>query len=229
MSTRKPAAKMRAPRNNRDTHFMTRPATAFLALLLLAAPLAATAQQTATEEVAKPATEEAAEAAPSAETQPKAAMEPVEALASGEVREVVKETHGDWDIVCAADGSACIMAQKGVDADGREIMEVRIRRIKEQDRNKVKIVAAIQIAVPIGVILPAGVTLQIDTAKPLPAGYRTCNPTACLVQEAVDDGLINAMKMGAKATFTLVAPPNIKVPVAISLKGFTAAFNALKQ
>lgn len=229
---------------------MTRPATAFLALLLLNAPLAATAQQTATEEVVKPVTEPAPasteapvatespaaaeapaatpEAAPAAEAQPKAEMEPVNKAPENEPREVVKETHGDWDIVCAPDGAACVMAQKGADSDGREIMEVRIRRLQEQTSNKVKIVAAIQIAVPIGVILPPGVTLQIDTAKPLPAAYRSCNPTACLVQEAVDEGMINAMKKGAKAVFAIVAPPKIKVPVEISLKGFTAAYNALK-
>ncbi len=232
---------------------------ALVAALALSLPLAAAAQQTATEQPVKPvpgaeATTEAAETpaaetpaaeapaaeapaaeapateAPAAEAppEPRAEVVPVEPRANDQPREIVKESHGDWDIVCLPDGTSCVMAQKGNDAEGREILEVRIRKLTPQTKGKVTIVAAIQIAVPIGVMLKPGLALQIDSAKPLPAAYQNCNSNACMVREAVDENMINSMKKGAKAVFTIIAPPNVKLPIDVSLKGFTAAYNSLK-
>lgn len=225
---------------------MTRLTIALLAALSLAAAGAATAQETAPEpeEPAQATETETTETEPT-ETEP-TESEPTETEttetedpAAGEEaavaptspaapQEVLRETHGDWNIICSTDGEDCVMAQTGTDAEGREVMEVRVRRLEPRTQENVTIVAAIQIAVPIGVILPPGVSLQIDGGKKLPAAYRACNPNACLVQEPVDEGLVDLLKRGAAAVFTLVAPPTNEVPVEISLTGFTAAYNSLE-
>ena len=47
-------------------------------------------------------------------------------------RQVVVATHGDWNIVCLNGDKPCIMRQIGKSADGREVMDVSIRRIAAQ-------------------------------------------------------------------------------------------------
>lgn len=202
---------------------MPRFIAALTALTLLAAP--ALAQTTATEPAPTeqpPASGEAAAADKPADTaQPAPDQQP-------QPDEVVVAQHGEWFVICEPGGEPCVIAQKGEDKDGREIMEVRIRKVKEGESKDQKVVAAIQVAVPIGVILPPGLTLQVDGRKPRPAAYRYCNPTACIVVTGLDDGIISEFKKGAKAVFTLVAPRGGQVPVEISLSGFTAAYNSLK-
>ncbi|TYO89628.1 invasion associated locus B family protein [Oceanicella actignis] len=193
--------------------------TSTLRIALAAAALAAAAPAWSQTAAPQPAPQPAAPPAAQAEAPKTAPAAP---------REVEVARHGDWRVVCVPEGKPCVMLQDGFNAQGQKIMQVRIRKIPPQQTQAGTVEAAMQVAVPLGVLLPAGVRIQIDRDKPLVAGYTICDRGGCILQQPAPNRLIAAMKKGAKATFTIVAPPNREIPVDISLTGFTAAWNALE-
>lgn len=211
------------------THFLR---TALALSLIAAAPatLAQTAEQQATQEETQSQAPAEAEAAPSSAPEaPAAEAEAADQQAQQEPpREVVTATHGDWSIVCAASGKPCDMRQNGSNAQGQQVMKVRIQKIKPQQTQQGTVEAGMEVLVPLGVLLPAGIRIQIDSAEPTRAGYTVCGQGGCMLQQALPNRMIAALKRGAKATMTIVAPPNREIAVPISLSGFTAAYDALE-
>ena len=84
------------------------------------------------------------------------------------------------------------------------------------------------IQVPLGIYLPAGVTLQIgkDAGKKLP--LHSCNQDGCLTEYPVTDAEIAAMQQGADVV-VLVQDLN-KAPVTLQVPslGFAAAYAKMK-
>jgi invasion protein IalB len=81
---------------------------------------------------------------------------------------------------------------------------------------------------PLGVYLPAGVSLKIgkDEAKTLP--YQSCDQAGCIAEYAVTDGELNAMTKGANLTIS--AQNNQKKPfnLEVSSNGFSEAYAKIK-
>jgi invasion protein IalB len=144
-------------------------------------------------------------------------------------QEVVKETHGDWEVVCsAAQPKECIMRQIGKTAEGKAVMVIRIRKlegVKSQDGKEVP--GAIHITTPLGTLLRTGVKVQIDAGEPRAAGFEVCVPGGCIMREPMSEEFLSSLRGGkvAKATFNLVQKGPLTIE--ISLKGFTKAFKAL--
>lgn len=142
-------------------------------------------------------------------------------------QETVRETHGDWEIRCAQ-GGACVMAQVGKGVEGNDVIEVRVRKLDGVTGQQGEPVpAAIQILAPLGVLLPAGLRVQVDSQQVRAAPFEVCGPGGCIVRQAMSEDFLAEMKAGGTANVTLVAAPNTEVNVDISLRGFTAAFGSL--
>jgi len=148
--------------------------------------------------------------------------------AAAQDQEVVKGTYGDWKILCAEAQNVCVMQQTGKGTEGNDVLEVRIRKlegVKTEDGTAVP--AAIQIAAPLGVLLRPGIKVKVDSGEPRAGAFEICIAGGCLVRDFMMSEFLNAMKRGQTAKMTVVSPQHGEIPVDISLRGFTAAFNAL--
>lgn len=149
--------------------------------------------------------------------------------AAAQTGEVVKETHGDWNIVCAAAGSPCVMQQEGKGPDGSVVIDFRVRKVTDVTLpDGTSVTAAIQIAAPLGVLLLAGVQVKIDGNEARTAPFEVCGPSGCIVRQPMSADFLAELKGGSKAAISIYAVPQQLVETSISLSGFTAAFNALE-
>jgi len=153
---------------------------------------------------------------------------PVRAQGTAEPSDRVVATHGAWDIRCNQDNSICVLNQVGKGTAGNSVLEVRIRRLDGvRTEEGQTIPAAIQVAAPLGVLLQAGLRIQVDANEPVALPFQICVEAGCIVRDALPDAFVEQMKRGAVAKMTVVSPNQQPVSVDISLSGFTAGFNAL--
>ncbi|WP_339949821.1 invasion associated locus B family protein [uncultured Albimonas sp.] len=194
------------------------------------APAEAPAQAPAEAPAQAPAQAQApAETAPAQAQAPAAPAQQGQQQPAGPQPEVVA-THGDWTILCLDGDPPCIMRQLGFNADGREVMELSIRRIEPQQTQQGTVEAVMDVRVPLGVFLREGMSLQIDSSEPQRGQFSICLSEGCLMREPLPNAMVAGLKKGATARFGFVVPQGQggqKYDVPISLSGFTAAYNAL--
>lgn len=147
-------------------------------------------------------------------------------------QEQVRETHGDWQVVCAeGQGDVCAMRQIGKGPEGSDVLAVTVRAldgVTAEDGRPVP--AAIDIVAPLGVALRQGVRVTVDGGQERAAPFEVCMQNGCLVRSPMSEEFLNAMKRGRTARMVVVSTQQggTEVPVDISLSGFTAAFNAIE-
>ena len=142
----------------------------------------------------------------------------------------VKQEFDSWQLTCAkvAEGpEPCQLYQLLKDQKGTSTAEISMVALPEGGQAA----AGATIITPLETLLPAHITLQIDTAKPKVYPFTFCAPIGCVSRVGFTKAEIEALKKGAKATMTLVpaAAPKQKVVLDISLKGFTAGFDAVAK
>ncbi len=192
---------------------------ALLAALSLAAPMALA------QETPAPAPEAPAAEAPATETAP-----PPAASAEGPGTTYIAKTEGDWQVQClrTEDGKdPCEIFQMLKDKDGNNVASISVMALAKDK----EAVAGTTITTPLESLLTAGVTLQIDTQKPITLPYNFCARGGCFANVALRPAELDLFKKGNKITMTVVpvAAPDEKVELTISLKGFTAAFDAVAK
>lgn len=197
---------------------------------------AATEGATATEPTA-PATDApatsagTADAAAPADAAPAAA--PTEAAAPAAPAEpqpgayYVKTTHTDWTIRCikAAQGAdPCELYQLLKDEAGNSVAEVTMIPLEGD------VAAGATMVAPLETDLMKGIGLKIDSAAARGYPFNFCAPVGCVSRMGFTPAELSALKRGNQATVTLLpfgADPNQPVNLAMSLSGFTAAFDDL--
>ncbi len=144
------------------------------------------------------------------------------AAAQGEVKAV----HGDWQMRCdtppGASGEQCALIQN-VTAEDRENVGLSVIILKTADK-QAKI---LRVLAPLGVLLPSGLGLRVDDADIGRAGFVRCVSNGCIAEVILDDELISKLKGGDLATFIIFQTPEEGIGIPISLKGFSAGFDAL--
>jgi invasion protein IalB len=92
-------------------------------------------------------------------------------------------------------------------------------------------VAGATIITPLETLLTANITVKIDTNKPKVYPFTFCSGIGCVARIGFTQGELDALKKGAKATMIIVpvAAPDQTVNLDISLKGFTAGFDAVSK
>lgn len=80
-------------------------------------------------------------------------------------------------------------------------------------------------AVPLGVLLPFGLTWQIDGGKPIRVPFMLCDPQSCATQLVINEAYVNSLKKGGKLTLTAKNRQNQDLVVEINLAGFTAVYD----
>lgn len=128
----------------------------------------------------------------------------------------------NWLKVCdpLPDGKqACIMRQV-VLANGNFLGSFLLRDDPGQESRLLAVAA-----VPLGVLLPFGLTWQIDGAKPIRVPYMLCDPTSCATQLVINEQYVNSLKKGNTLKLTAKNRQNKDLTINITLAGFTAAYD----
>lgn len=81
-------------------------------------------------------------------------------------------------------------------------------------------------AVPLGVLLPFGLTWQIDGAQPIRVPFMLCDPQSCSTQLVINEAYVNSLKKGAVLKLTAKNRQNQDFVVEINLAGFTSVYDS---
>jgi invasion protein IalB len=176
---------------------------AAFALAALATPLAARAQDASASSSSQDA---------SAPASSQAAVPPANAAPAQ-----------NWMKVCGPPVSGkrtCVMRQVVVTPKNQFLGSFLLRDDPGQD-NRLLAVAAL----PLGMILPFGVTWQIDRGPQVRTSYLLCDPQSCATQMPVNQLFVNSLEKGSKLTLTGRTAKGDPFVVSINLQGFTDVYN----
>lgn len=138
----------------------------------------------------------------------------------------VRSTHGDWQIRCdtpaGAQNEQCVLMQF-VTAEDRENVGLTVIILKTADK-QAKIM---RILAPLGVLLPSGLGLKIDSTDMGRAGFVRCLPNGCVAEVILEDKLLEGLRSGKTATFVIFQTPEEGIGIPISLNGFGPGFDTL--
>jgi invasion protein IalB len=138
----------------------------------------------------------------------------------------VRSTHGDWQVRCDTPAGAqteqCVLMQF-VTAEDRDNVGLTVIILKTADK-KAQIMRVIA---PLGVLLPSGLGLKIDSTDMGRAGFVRCQPSGCVAEVVLEDKLLTALRSGTTATFIIFQTPEEGIGIPISLNGFGEGFDAL--
>lgn len=133
-----------------------------------------------------------------------------------------------WEQRCekTEDGKdPCQLFQLLKDADGNSVAEFSIFALPDGG----KAAAGATIVAPLETLLTANINISIDGGKGKLYPFTFCTQIGCVARVGFTAEEIAQFKKGAKATMTIVpaAAPDQKVALDISLKGFTAGYDAV--
>ncbi|MEM6623112.1 MAG: invasion associated locus B family protein [Pseudomonadota bacterium] len=147
-------------------------------------------------------------------------------LAQNPPQEVLRATHGDWEVRCIDGTDVCAMSQLGSTEAGERALLVTVQRISGVTAdNGITIPGAMTVQAPLGILLPYGIRLKIDADPVVPLPLNRCLPAGCISQAPMQEEAVAKMKAGSTAVFGFFLDQEIIVN--ISLRGFTKAYNSL--
>lgn len=187
-------------------------------VLALAAPLPVLAQETA------PADAPAAPAEPTLNMGTEVGGEPK----AGDTYTVA--TFESWEQRCVKTESGadpCQLYQLLKDKDGNPVAEFSVFNLPAGTEGPAK--AGATFIAPLETLLTEGLKIEMDGAKPRAYPFTVCTQAGCVARIGFTDEEIGMFKKGAKATATIVpfVAPDQKVALDVSLKGFTAGYDAV--
>lgn len=146
--------------------------------------------------------------------------------AKQEVMEIVKATFDDWQVRCAPDGSQCFLYQLALDQEKNPVAEVSLVKLPASSQAA----AGATVVSPLGTLLTTGVVMQIDAGEKRQYPFAWCSQVGCFARFGLSQQSVDAMKRGNAGQISLVSVnrPDAPVTLAVSLKGFTAAFDSLE-
>lgn len=135
-----------------------------------------------------------------------------------------------WELRCekTEDGKdPCQLFQLLKDGEGYPVAEFGIFPVAAGG----KAAAGAAIVVPLETLLTANLAIGIDEGSGKLYPFTVCIQSGCIARIGFTTEEIAQFKKGAKATMTIVpaAAPDEKVKLDISLKGFTAGYDALQK
>lgn len=140
---------------------------------------------------------------------------------------VVKETFGEWKIVCdtpaGASSEQCAMIQLVLDEEADIGLSAIVLRTADGQAELLRVV------VPLGVVLPNGLGLVVDEENIGNAQFTSCLADGCYAQVVLNEQLLETLKTGQNATFVVFKTPEEGIGVPIELTNFAQAYEALGQ
>jgi invasion protein IalB len=151
-----------------------------------------------------------------------AVQAPTPAAAQG----AVKSTFGDWQMRCETPAGArseqCAIVQS-VQAEDKPNVSLVVIVLKTADGRS----RLLRVIAPLGVLLPSGLGLKIDSTDVGRAGFVRCLPSGCIAEVVMDEDLLGKLRTGQAATFIVFQTPEEGIGIPVSLNGFGKAFESL--
>lgn len=143
-------------------------------------------------------------------------------------QEYTVEAHGDWKLNCirrANGGDPCTLNQPLFNADGNQVAEINVFGLPGGG----EAVAGATILTPLGTLLPQGISLAVDDKPAKRYPFSFCTETGCVARAGLTAEDIDFYKKGAEIAVILVNAQNPGAPVelTVSLRGFTAGYDAV--
>ena len=134
-----------------------------------------------------------------------------------------------WELRCVKtpDGSdPCQLYQLLLDATGNDVAEISMFALPEGN----KAAAGATVIAPLETLLTAAMQFSVDGGKPKLYPFTFCTRAGCVARIGFTAEEVAQLKAGAGAVMTIVpaVAPDQKVELQISLKGFTAGYEAVK-
>lgn len=148
---------------------------------------------------------------------------------------VVVSEHQDWQVICTRvrlsetdEDTFCEMYQLMREATGQPIAEISIAALALGG----EIVAGATITTPLETFLPTGLGFRIgaEAEQMRIEPFRVCTALGCIVRMGLSPVELRAMQAGSEAFVTIAPFLAIDQPIdiAVSLRGFTAAYQDLR-
>lgn len=152
-----------------------------------------------------------------------AAILPFVAHAEQADRRTSTDYFGDWRLSCAKEGGEerCVVSQAQIDKNGATVSVVNVSKA---DDNSV-----IEFVLPLMTDLTQPVELNIADNQNQSLPYNACNQSACFILLNEADEVLEAFKANANSNMIFSLFNGQSVSVNISLRGFTAAHQALSE
>jgi invasion protein IalB len=130
-------------------------------------------------------------------------------------------------VACASEGRAeplnCAIEQVALVAQTRQ----RFGAISVHTTSTNSAVT-LQVLTPLGLLIPAGVSIQPDDGKPVALTIQSCDNSGCHAETTVGPDLLKALQNGKRLTLSLQSLSHKTMSVDFDLKGFTAAYAKIK-
>lgn len=128
-----------------------------------------------------------------------------------------------WASRCVSDSrdllADCVAEQTVAlqQGEARALLTIRLR-VAGDGRE-----TALLVQTPLGILLPAGVTIQVDAGEQRALALQTCDSNGCYTGTAVDDPLLAALRSGTSRVVSLGTPGGGNLTVPVPLAGFAEA------
>lgn len=147
-------------------------------------------------------------------------------VSTAAAQSAVRSKHGDWEMRCETPPGAareqCALIQS-VAAEDKPNMNLVVIVLKTADGKS----RLLRVIAPLGVLLPSGLGLNIDSADKGRAGFVRCLPSGCVAEVVMDDKLLETLKSGKTAVFILFETPEQGTGIPMTLNGFREGFERL--
>jgi invasion protein IalB len=135
------------------------------------------------------------------------------------------KTFGDWTVRCypIASPSPCDMYELLANKQNQQrVMSLSIAYLPSGDKH------VIQVAVPLGILIPKGLVIESDTFTSQVLRYRRCDRGGCYVEMLFDNAAISALATASgPAKIKIVADNGKTFEIPFSLKGYADAHGAM--
>lgn len=150
----------------------------------------------------------------------------------------LKGSYGDWQLRCDSlpgrAGEQCILMQSLVDdqnvVEGQKVeinlVVVALKASDPKADNARKPI--LRVIAPLGVLLPRGLGLKIDSTEVGATGFVRCLANGCVAEVEMDEALIEKFKKGKEATFVIFLTPDEGRGLPLNLSGFDKGFEQLQ-
>ncbi|MEL6520207.1 MAG: invasion associated locus B family protein [Pseudomonadota bacterium] len=143
-----------------------------------------------------------------------------------------KEISGDWEVRCVrveeGELEPCNLYQLLKDGNGNNVAEITMFALPTGN----DAAAGAQIITPLETLLTRQITLRVDNGPAKRYQFNFCTRIGCFSQVGFTEAEVQSFRRGNAATLTIVpvgAPADTTVDLTVSLTGFTAGFNMVKE
>jgi invasion protein IalB len=117
----------------------------------------------------------------------------------------------------------CVAEQSVVKADTRQLIAMFSVRIPSDTRSPVTM-----IQLPLGLYLPAALEVLVDDGAAVTLPLQTCDANGCYAGAPLSPELLDRLRRGRTLRLRFENLARAKMDVALSLEGFSQAFDAVK-